>query len=68
MNDGKLRLRSARAVSLFVLIFSVFVSMVIFFKNEGLNLYDYLLMVFIPLGLTLISYFVVLHNDPDSSD
>ena len=67
-DDEKLRLRSAKAVSLFTLVFSVFVSVVIFFNNEDLDIYDYLLMVFVPVGLILIAYFVVLHNDPDASD
>jgi hypothetical protein len=68
LNEEKLRLRSARSVSLFMLIFSVFVSGVIFFTNEDLDIYDCLLMVFVPVGLTLIAYFVVLYNDPDASD
>jgi hypothetical protein len=51
-----------------MLIFSVFVSGVIFFTNEDLDIYDCLLMVFVPVGLTLIAYFVVLYNDPDASD
>jgi hypothetical protein len=68
LDDQKQRLQSARALSLFVLVFSVFVSMVVFFTSEKRDIYDYLLMVFVPLGLTLISYFVVLYNDPDASD
>ena len=68
LDDEKMRLRSAKAVSLFAFVFSVFVSVVIFFTNEDLDIYDYLLMVFVPVGLTLISYFVVLNNDPDASD
>lgn len=68
LDDEKMRLRSAKAVSLFAFVFSVFVSVVIFFTNEDLDIYDYLLMVFVPVGLTLITYFVVLYNDPDASD
>ena len=68
LDDEKMRLRSAKAVSLLFLVGSVFVSVVIFFTNEDLDIYDYLLMVFVPVGLTLISYFVVLNNDPDASD
>jgi amino acid permease len=60
--------RSARAVSLFVFVFSVFVSGIVFFKNESLDVYDYLLMVLAPLVIALITYFTVLHNDPDAPD
>lgn len=62
------RLRSARAVSLFTLVFSIFVSALVYFKNENLDISDYLLIFLSPLGLSLIAYFVVLHNDPESSD
>lgn len=68
MHGHEQRSRSAKAVSLFVLVFSIFVSGVIFFTTERLEFSDYVLMVFVPLGLTLITYFVVLYNDPDASD
>lgn len=67
-DDKKERLRSARAVSLFMLVFSIVVSALIYFKNENLDVGDYLLIFLNPLGLTLIAYFVVLHNDPESSE
>ena len=60
--------KPARAVSLFVFVFLVFVSGIIFFKNEHLDVLDYLLMVLCPLIITPIFYFVVLHNDPNTSD
>lgn len=66
--EQKHRSRSARAVSLFTLVFSIFVSALIYFKNENLDISDYLLIFLSPLGLSLIAYFVVLHNDPESSD
>ena len=71
MNDSsekEAQKKSAKFVSAFAFLFSCTVSTVIFFTEEKLDVFDYLLMFLSPLVLGILSYFVVLHHDPNVSD
>jgi len=60
--------KCAKFVSAFVFLFSCTVSAVIFFTQEKLDVYDYILMLVSPFVLSIIFFFVVLHHDPNASD
>ena len=60
--------KSAKFVSLFVFLFMCTVSVVIYFTQEKLDVFDYILVLASPFALSIFSYFVVLHNDPNASD
>jgi len=60
--------KSAKFVSTLLFLFGCTVSLVIFFTQEKLDIFDYFLMLLAPLALSFFSYFVVLHHDPNASD
>ena len=60
--------KSAKFVGTFVFIFMCAVSAIIFFTEEKLDVFDYILMFVSPFALSALTYFVVLHHDPNASD
>lgn len=60
--------KSAKFISIFVFIFMCTVSIVIFYTQEKLDVFDYLLMFLSPIALSIFAYFVILHHDPNASD
>ena len=44
------------------------VSFVVFFSEDNLNIFDYLLILGAPPALGALFYFVGLHHDPSASD
>lgn len=67
-SETKAQKKSAKFVSTFIFLFGYTVSAAIFFAQEILDVFDYLLMLLAPLALSIFSYFVVLHHDPNASD
>ena len=65
---SKHNLAAAKAVSLFVFIFMCLVSMIIFIKNDQLETFDWILLIFSPIVMCVFSYFVVKHHEPKASD
>jgi hypothetical protein len=60
--------KAARAVSLFTFIFACSVSVIIFFQNDQLEAFDWILMIGSPIAMSTFVYFVVKHHDPIASD
>ena len=60
--------KSAKFVGAFVFIFACTVSAVIFFTQEKLDVFGYILILVSPFALGIFFYFVVLHHDPNASD
>lgn len=60
--------KSAKSVSLFVFIFMVLVSAVIYIKSDTLDMVSYLLIMGAPFVMFTFFYLVVLHHDPNAND
>lgn len=60
--------KNAKFIGAFVFIFACTVSVVIFFTEEELDVFDHILMIVSPIALSIFSFFVVLHHDPNASD
>ena len=60
--------RVARTLGLGAFGFMCVVSAVVFFTEDDLGVFDYLLMVAGPFALGALAYFVGLHHDPEASD
>ena len=66
--DTESKKKSAKFVSTSVFIFSCIVSAIIFFTQEKLDAFDYILLLLSPPVLCIFFYFVVYHHDPKASD
>jgi hypothetical protein len=60
--------QAARIVALLVFVFMWIVAAIIFYKGDISGILDITLVVTAPFLPSFIVYFVVLYNDPDSSD
>jgi hypothetical protein len=60
--------RTAKAMGLLAFGFMGLVSLVVFFSDDNLNIFDYSLILGAPPALGALFYFVGLHHDPSASD
>jgi uncharacterized membrane protein YfcA len=66
--ESKNRRRVARTLSLLALGFMSIVSLVVFYTEDHLTDFDYVLLLGAPIAFSVLAYFVGFHHDPTASD